>query len=223
MVMQKKNGFRFSVDAPILANFLPRCPRSPALEIGTGCGIISLLALYKKKFSHIIGLEIQNELSLLAKMNAEKNQLSRKFTAIHADFNLIYKDFAGIDWIFANPPYLKQSQGRASPNREIRIAKTEITLTMEQILEKSFFILSNRGNICLIYPYSRKDELIKLAKKIGFRTRRIQTVFSFPDSNPERFLIQLSKKMQFEKEIRPLVIFKKKADYTRQMKKILSG
>lgn len=222
-VWQKKNGYRFSVDAPILAHFLPHSPESQALEIGTGCGIISLLALYKKKLARITGVEIQKELSQLSKMNAETNHFSDKFTAIHADFNLIHKDFKGIDWIFSNPPYLKKIQGRASPNQEIRIAKMEIRLTLEQILEKSFHILSKRGNICLIFPFNRKEELIRLAKKVGFHIKRIQTVFSFANSNPERFLIQLSKQMQTEKAIHPLVIFKKESIYSRKMKKILAG
>lgn len=223
IVIQKKIGYRFSVDAPILAHFLPYRPESRALEIGTGCGIISLLALYKKKFAHITGLEIQKELSQISKMNAEINQFSNKFTACHDDFNRAYHDFQGIDWIFTNPPYLRQTQGRVSLNQEIRIAKMEIQLTLDQILKKSFTILSDRGNLCLIFPHSRIDEFITLAKKIGFHIRRIQVVFSFVDSKPERFLIQLSKQMQSEKRIPPLILFKKRGVYTRQMEKILSG
>lgn len=57
IILQRKKGFRFSVDAPLLAHFLPSHPSEEALEIGSGCGIISMLALYKRKFAKIYGLE----------------------------------------------------------------------------------------------------------------------------------------------------------------------
>ena len=79
IVYQHKKGYRFSVDAPILADFLPSCPWQQALDIGTGVGIIALLALYKKKFSYIHGLEIQPGLSELAALNAAKNDFADTF------------------------------------------------------------------------------------------------------------------------------------------------
>ena len=47
IIKQLKKGYRFAVDSPILADFLPRSSR-PALEIGCGAGVISLLALQQK-------------------------------------------------------------------------------------------------------------------------------------------------------------------------------
>jgi len=78
IVFQRKKGYRFSVDSPILADFLPFSPNDNALEIGTGSGIISLLALYKNKFSFIYGIEIQNKLSRLAKNKHTEKQFKRK-------------------------------------------------------------------------------------------------------------------------------------------------
>ena len=73
IVYQRRKGYRFSVDAPILADFLPCLATQKALEVGIGVGIVSLLALYKKKFSYIYGIEIQSSLSELAELNIEKN------------------------------------------------------------------------------------------------------------------------------------------------------
>ncbi|MCK4836021.1 MAG: methyltransferase [Candidatus Aminicenantes bacterium] len=223
IVFQRKKGYRFSIDAPLLAHFLPTCPKSEALEIGTGCGIIAMLALYKKKFSHIYGLEIQDQLSTLSEINARNNHFSRSFTAIRGDFNHVYNDFKGLSWIFSNPPFLRLNQGRVSLNQEIRISKSEEKLNLKIMLEKTFFILGQRGTLCLIYPYSRFKELTELSADIGFKIKKIQIVFSFNHGKPERFLIQLSKNKASMKEVRPLVIFKKKGVYTKEMEMILSG
>ena len=46
-VLQKKRGYRFSVDAPLLADFIRTKPEDEALDIGTGSGVISLLLCAK--------------------------------------------------------------------------------------------------------------------------------------------------------------------------------
>ena len=53
-LIQKVNGFRFSVDAVIL------------LDIGTGNGIIPILLYAKNKSRDIVGIDIQEENSSLA-------------------------------------------------------------------------------------------------------------------------------------------------------------
>jgi len=52
LVCQKKTGYRFAVDAPLLADFIQTTNTDRCLELGTGCGIISLL-LSIKPFLHI--------------------------------------------------------------------------------------------------------------------------------------------------------------------------
>jgi tRNA1(Val) A37 N6-methylase TrmN6 len=52
LVLQKKKGYRFSVDAPILADFIQTRVDDEILELGTGTGIVSLL-LSIKPFKHI--------------------------------------------------------------------------------------------------------------------------------------------------------------------------
>ena len=223
IVLQQKKGYRFSIDSPILAHFLPSPRKAEALEIGTGCGIVSILALYKKKFSHITGLEIQEDLCRLSEINTRKNQFSKSYTALNGDFNHFYQDFRGIKWIFSNPPFMKLNQGRLSTNDAIRIAKFEVNLTVQSLLEKSYSILDPEGQMCLILPYSRLKELLNMAIEIGFSLKRIQMVFSFKHGKPERFLIQLSKYKVSTDKINPLIIFKEKGIYTKEMEMILTG
>ncbi len=223
IVYQRKSGFRFSVDAPILADFLPSLPGREALEVGTGVGIVALLALYKKKFSRIYGLEIQPGLSELAALNARENGFSQNLPVRTGDFNEIYPDFSGIRHIFSNPPYFETHRGRLSPNPEIRDAKTETRLTLPQLLTRSYSILGKKGSLYLVLPHARYKQLMDLIPGTGYDVSRLRLIFSFKDGKPERFLIQLSNYNVSPVEMPPLIIFEKEGVYTAEMDKILTG
>ncbi|MCP5104445.1 MAG: methyltransferase [bacterium] len=223
IILQRKKGYRFSIDAPLLADFLPALPTQKALEIGTGCGIVSMLALYKKKFAKIYGIEIQEKLSTLAQTNAQKNGFMNYFQVIHGDFNEIYTQLPGAGTIFSNPPFFELNRGRLSPNEEIRHAKSETKLTLRQLLEKTYALLKPNGSLYLILPYDRFPEFMDISTETGFFIRKSREIFSFKDGKPERFLVQLTNYNVSTEKMTPLIIFKEKGIYTDEMDKILTG
>jgi len=235
IVYQHKKGYRFSVDAPVLADFLPCEPGQKALEIGTGSGIVSLLALYKRKFSFIYGIEIQEKLSRLAEINGKENGFSETFKVILGDFNTMFKssELAGIRHVFSNPPFLGTGIGRLSPNREIRDAKFETTLRLKELLAKSYSLLNREkpaaagnepgGNLYLILPYARFAEMERLARQTGFFIHRLRLIFSFKDGKPERFLVQLTNHEVSPVDLKPLIIFKEIGKYTEEMENLFAG
>ena len=223
VVHQRRKGYRFSIDAPILADFLPCEPGGEALEVGTGSGIVALLALYKKKFSRIFGLEIQTGLSELAVLNARENGFQVNFPVIVGDFNEIYREFAGIRHVFSNPPFFETHRGRLSPNPEIRDAKTETKLTLRDLLKNTYSILGEKGNFYVVLPYSRRPEIMKLIKTTGYYIARERWILSFSHGKPERFLVQLTNYKVSPVTLPPLIIFKEKGVYMAEMDGILNG
>jgi tRNA1Val (adenine37-N6)-methyltransferase len=222
ILSQSKKGYRFSVDSPILADFLPET-NEKTLEIGTGIGVITILALFKKKIPFAYGIEIQENLYRLTKMNVEKNGFSEIFQIKHGDFREEYNCYKGINYIFSNPPYQELGVGRLSPRKEILTAKTEYSLRLKDLLIKTYRILGEGGSLFLIYPYYRYEELLKQARKTGYFAAKTREVYSYKDGKPERFLIQLTNCNVPEKELTPLIIFKQKGKYTEEMDKILTG
>src|SRR5512137_544956 len=83
-ILQPKKGYRFSVDAPLLADFIRPRPEDAALELGTGSGVISLL-LSLKPLRKITALEIQPGLAGLARRNVELNGLGGRIEVVEAD------------------------------------------------------------------------------------------------------------------------------------------
>lgn len=222
IIKQLKKGYRFAVDSPILADFLPGS-KSPALEIGCGTGVISLLALQQKKFPAVTGIEIQETLYRLAADNAAANGLGGRFHVIHGDFNRIHAGITNVQTIYCNPPFFKTGQGRVSPDPTIRLARFEIAINLADLLRGCAAILAPRGKLCLIFPFSRQTELLAKAAACGLYPAEIRPVCPFADSAPDRFLVQLGKSKKKCRWREPLVIFISKGVYTAEMEGILAG
>jgi tRNA1Val (adenine37-N6)-methyltransferase len=221
VIKQLKKGYRFAVDSPILADFLP-VSAAPALDVGCGVGVISLLALYQNKFPAVTGIEIQETLYRLANANAAANDMSGRFRVIHGDFNRIHAGIANVQTIFCNPPFFKAGQGRVSPDPTIRLARFEISLNLADLLRGCVAILAPRGKLFLIFPFSRREELLEEAAACGLHEARFRPVQSFADSKPDRFLVQLGKVDGRCRREKPLVLFKDRGVYTPEMERILA-
>ncbi|MCK7525153.1 MAG: methyltransferase [Ignavibacteriales bacterium] len=151
--MQGKKGYRFSVDAPLLADFVRTRPEDEALEIGTGSGIIALL-LSVKPFRRITALEIQAGLADLARRNVALNGLGGRIEVVEADFRT-YEPGRTFDLIFSNPPYIRKTAGFLSASAEKSAAKHELHGGIADVLRKLAEWLAPEGRACLVL--SRKE------------------------------------------------------------------
>ncbi len=221
-IFQNRKGYRFSVDSPILADFVPYSNNN-GVEIGSGSGIISLLLLFRNKIPFITGIEIQKNLYELSLMSIKANEFQSKFKVINGDFNELYLQFKGIMNIFSNPPFFKKGIGHLSKNTEVRRGKFEIDIELSDIIKRSGEILGKGGNLFLILPFERFEELMKLSNNYKLYPARLRKVLSFQNGKPERFLIQLTNRKSDLKEESPLIIYSSLGLYSDEMENILAG
>ena len=72
ILYQDTEKYCFSEDAVLLANFVRISSNSRALDLGTGNGVIAVLA-EKKTSAHFCGIDIQQEQIQLARRSAQEN------------------------------------------------------------------------------------------------------------------------------------------------------
>lgn len=221
LVFQKKRGFRFSVDAPLLADFITTRSRDEALELGTGCGIISLL-LSLKPFKKIIALEVQESLAELARCNVMLNGLEDRIKIIRADLRT-YNPGKKFDLIFSNPPYIKAGTGYLSPASEKAVAKHEVLCNLDDIVVKTAELLKKNGRACFIFPARRFKEFEERALKHDLKFRLIRFVHAREKATAVFFLAELGFESRERKIVRPLILFDLKGQYTREAKAIFAG
>jgi len=188
-VLQTKAGYRFSVDAPLLADFIRTRPGDEALELGTGSGIISLL-LSVRPFKRITALEIQSGLAGLARRNVALNGLQDRIEVVRADVRT-YDPGRRFDLVFSNPPYIPKSTGFLSASTERSAAKHELHGAIGEILKRTAEWLAPDGRACFVYPEKRRPEFLAAAGVSRLAVRRLRFVHPRAAEPPNLFLIEL--------------------------------
>ena len=221
LVLQKKKGYRFSVDAPVLADFIETREGEEVLEIGGGCGIISLL-LSEKPFCHLTCLEIQPALAELARRNVRLNGLEERITVIEGDIRF-YQPGKKFAVVFSNPPYFRVRSGWLGHNEERAIARHETAVTARDIMGKTAELLEAEGRSYFIYPINRYQEIMGLIKHYGLKPWRQRLVLPNANRPPRFFLVEAGYLDRPTKEMPPLILFGPDGAYTAEAKRIFAG
>ncbi len=191
-VLQKKCGYRFSIDAFLLAHFAKPRAMDQVIDLGTGCGILPLILTFRHKVEKIIGVEIQASLADLARRNVALNRLSTRITIWEKDL----KSLEGKSWrknfdlVLSNPPYRKVGSGRVNPRLEKAAARHEITATLEDVIHTAGDLLKDKGRMTMIYPASRAADVIEEMRKFHLEPKRLQFVHSHPGDEARLLLIE---------------------------------
>jgi len=221
LILQKKGGYRFSVDAVLLADFIQTKSTDRCLELGTGCGIISLL-LSIKPFSHIKALEIQETLADLAVRNVRLNKLESRICIIQTDLRHFHPGHK-FDVIFSNPPYVKARTGHLSASPEKSIAKHELKCDILGIMQKTEELLKKKGRAYFIFTAKREQEFEQAVKKSRMKIKAKRFVYPHKGGQPNFFLTECGFLNAEKKVLKPLVLFDARKNYTPEVQEIFAG
>ncbi len=75
-IIQKKSGYRFSIDALLLAHFVTLKEGEECIDLGTGSGVVALILACRRRRGRILGIDIQEELVAMARRSVELNGLA---------------------------------------------------------------------------------------------------------------------------------------------------
>lgn len=191
-LIQKRQGFRFGVDAVILADFYRGKKNAKILEVGSGTGIIPILLCQKKSAEDITALEIQDHMAELANRNIRRNSLEDKIKIVHTDVKNL-KQGNTYDCVISNPPYMVMDGKKINPNDSKAIARHEISLTLSGLIENAKRLLKPRGQFYIVHRSYRLGEILIELEKNGFSPKRIKNVYSDNVSEAKLVLIEASK------------------------------
>jgi tRNA1Val (adenine37-N6)-methyltransferase len=223
-VRQYRNGYRFSIDAVILADHIHPRPGDTVLDLGAGCGIISLILAYRYTESTVIGVEIQPELADLARVNASTN-------GMQARIRILCEDMIGldptllpgpVDWVATNPPYRKTGTGRLNPHPQRAVARHEIKVALPEVIAAARRVLRTGGKFATVYTAERTAEVLYQMKSSGIEPKFCRMIHSGSTTNAKRVLIDGVKGGHPGMVVAPpLVIYRENGDYTAEIEKML--
>ena len=173
-IYQDKDGFKFSLDSILLAEYPHVKDNLKILDMCSGNAAIPLIISTKTK-SSIVAFEIQEEIAALAKKSVELNKLENQIEVINDDVNNIIKYFSKeyFDIIVCNPPYFKNNSSIHNKEEIKAIARHEIKINLEQIFKISFDYLKNNGILYMSHRADRLDEIINIATKYNLNVKEL--------------------------------------------------
>ena len=216
-VAQPVSGYRYSLDAILLAALPHPKAGQSLLDLGTGCGIIPLILAFRHDEVVITGIEVQPELARLAAMNASNNGLQDRVRIIHEDLRRLSLDMVDgpVDWVISNPPYRRAASGRINPNSQRALARHEINVNLQQLINAAKRLLKTGGRFAIIYPGERAVDLLGEMRSAGLEPKWLQGIHSQAGDTAKLVLVQgvMGGKPGLRIEA-PLVIYEADGEYS---------
>jgi tRNA1Val (adenine37-N6)-methyltransferase len=159
------------------------------LDIGSGCGILSLLMAYKTN-AKIASLELDKDSVEEARINFQSSPFYHRLKATKADFiSFSRKGKPNYDAIISNPPFFV-NDSRSDSKRKSR-ARHGDSLSFAQLIEGVKHVLLPGGKFFLVLPYEESRQFLELALNSGLILQKQQLIFPVRGLQPNRINMQL--------------------------------
>jgi tRNA1Val (adenine37-N6)-methyltransferase len=225
-VLQSRKGYRFSLDALLLAYFASPRGTEKVVDLGSGSGVVSLILAKFYPNLAVTGLELQETLAARAQRSARLNGLESRVRILQGDVRTISTTLppGGADLVVANPPFRRAGSGRMSPDPERMIARHEIKAELTDFLRAAAYVLANKGRLVLIFLASRLGDLLQAMRSVAIEPKRLRFVHSRRGEEASLVLVEGLKGGRKEQKIlAPLVVYEDCDNYTPEVAGIISG
>ncbi len=224
-VKQGKTGYRFSLDAIVLAGHVRPQEGDRILDLGAGCGIISLILAYRHQNIKIYGVEVQESLAHLASLNVEENHMKDRIKIICKDLKgLKADDISGpVNSVVSNPPYRKIKAGRINPDPQKAAAKHEINANLDDVIKTAWRTLLSGGRLVMIYAAQRLTDLLISMRKTGIEPKFFRMIHPDVHSAAKLILVEGAKGGNAGmKNGPPLILYNEDGSYSDEVKDMFS-
>lgn len=190
-IYQDDDLYHFTSDAVILSRFATVKKGDVVADFCSGSGIVGL---------HLFGLnpiidsvtlfEMQTPLANLSKKTIEYNNLQDKFSVQNCMLQQIGKEFnEKFSLIVVNPPYMEKGRGEVNDNDSVAICKTELALSLEELITVASRCLKFKGRFCMVHRADRLVDAICLMRSKNIEPKRLAFI-SGGKKQPYTFLIE---------------------------------
>jgi tRNA1Val (adenine37-N6)-methyltransferase len=189
-LIQSRTGYRFSIDAVLLSEFVTIKRDDVVVDLGAGCGIIPLMLLIKRPVRRAYGLEIQWVLAYQTARNAMLNGFSDRMSVIMGDIRNPPLSASCADVVVCNPPYRRKESGRINPDQQRAIARHEILASLNDILNTTKRILKPKGRLAMIYPVERLNDLMIRMRSLDMEPKRLRIIYPGMESEAKLAMVE---------------------------------
>lgn len=169
------------------------------LDIGTGSGIIALMLAQRFPDAFIDAIDIDKETTAVAARNFEQSPWSQQLKAYHLSLQEMQTNGdenngcprRQYDLIVSNPPYFSKSLKNESLRK--RIARHDDTLSLKELFEHAYPLLSTNGTLALILPIEQHEHALTLAHLFSLQTWKCTTIHNRLGDPAKRVVLNFRK------------------------------
>lgn len=222
-IIQKKDGFRFGIDAVLLSDFAKDIKAEKMLDMCTGSGIIPVLLSKKTSIPKIFGIEIQQEVFDAAKRSLELNGLSERISFECADIKNSVEIYGKRQFglITCNPPYMPSACGVKNELTSKVIARHEVMCTLEDVITNAAMLLKQQGHLVMVHKPTRVADILCLMRENKIEPKRIRFIHKTAGDEPSLVLVDGTYRGGRELRIMPpLYLYDENGEETSELKRI---
>ena len=199
-------AMKVGTDGTLLGAWTTLPANGRILDIGTGTGLIAIMAAQRTSEAKITAIDIDEDCVLQAQENIAASPWPDRIEVIHSalqEFDASEK----FDVIISNPPYFIDSQ--LSPDAARSTARHTTTLPFNELVTGVRRLLADGGHFALILPPSEMERFRSIARGVMFVVRECH-VWSTPTSGVRRIMAEFQAEPPTELTVVEKIIIEEK-------------
>lgn len=176
-IQQSNSTLKVGTDAMILGASINENSYLNMLDIGTGTGILALMAKQKNPLAKVTAIDTDEQSLIDCKANFENSVWRNDLNCFHQDIST-YFPTTTFDCIVCNPPY--HENGLLSESDSNNRAKHAFDFSLETLFLKVKSLLNEHGHFWVILPYSTSEKWIEFSTAIKLFTNEKTIIFGKP-------------------------------------------
>ena len=181
-----RTAMKVGTDGVLLGAWADVVGDSTILDVGTGSGIIAIMAARRNAKAQITALDIDADAVAQAQDNVEATAWGARIECVCEDIKC-FSPQAKFDHIISNPPYFVERTH--SPNRQRDVARSAESLPFRELVASAERLLRRGGKLSVVLP----TECAMLFRYEAFERlwlRRLCSVVTVESDTPKRILME---------------------------------
>jgi len=186
-----RSSMKVGTDSLLLGVWINTEKTNHILDIGTGCGILSLLMAARSN-AFIDAIELDKISFEEANQNFKASPFSDRLLPIYKDFRIYAQQCdKKYDLIISNPPFFINDM---RPIEKVRSnARHGDQLNYEELCAGVVKLLDTNGRFCLVLPYEESKVFITTARRFNMHLNKQMLVFPKRGLQPNRVNLEFIK------------------------------
>ena len=163
------------------------------LDIGTGTGVIALMAAQRNSGAKVLGIDVDEAAVLQAQENIAESPFSSRVKCILQDI-LTFEPEMGFDAILCNPPFF--TEDTLPDDKSRALARNSKSLPFPQLIKKVASLLAENGRFSVIIPNNLVQEFVGLCLNENLHLERRCIVRTKATKPPRRAMLEFTHNVQ---------------------------